>query len=207
MAPVVTLAVEGALDEVVLGRVVRAVGASPGSSYGKRGKDYLRQKASGFNNAARFAPWVLLADLDDEAECAPDLRRGWLPEPATMMCFRIAVRAIESWLLSDPSRLSGFLGVSPALIPPSPEQLDDPKQAMVELAARSSRMEIREGMPPRPGSGIRTGPAYTGRLIEFSLRSWRPQEARKQADSLDRCMRAVSTLVRQCRRRQPVKAR
>ena len=164
MTPVVTLAVEGALDEVVLGRVVRFAGASTGASYGKRGNAYLRQKAAAFNNAARFAPWVLLTDLDHEAECAPGLRRAWLPEPAEMMCFRIAVRAIESWLLSDPAQLGEFLGVSPEIVPGSPELLDDPKQAMVELAARSRRRDIREGMPPRPGSGIRTGPAYTGRL-------------------------------------------
>lgn len=199
MPPLVTLAVEGAVDEAVLGRVVSAAGAGVAYSYGKNGKPDLRRKVNGYNNAARFAPWIVLVDLDLEASCAPELVRSWLPEPASQMCFRVAVRSIEAWLLGDPERLARFLAVSEDLVPSLPEHLDDPKKAMVDLASRSRRRDIRQDMLPRPGSGIRTGPAYPGRLIEFALQHWRVPEARKRIDSLDRSIRAIGRLVRPSR--------
>ena len=195
MVPIVTVAVEGSLDEAVLVRVIRSAGAEVGVCYGKRGKEYLRNRMRGFNNAARFTPWVVLIDLDKEAGCAAALRPKWLPEPAGGMCFRVAVRAIESWLFGDRVRLAEFLSVPQEAVPASPEILQDPKQAMIELAGRSRRREIREDMQPRPRSGLRTGPGYTLRLGEFSMRNWRPEVARKQVDSLDRCLRAISKVV------------
>src|SRR5438105_252690 len=97
MALLVSLAVEGALDEAVLGRLLRDAGAEVGPVYGKRGKDYLRRRVSGFNHAERHAPWLVLTDLDQDPACAAELVRSWLPVPATHMCLRVAVRAVESW--------------------------------------------------------------------------------------------------------------
>ena len=94
-------AVEGVLDEVVVRKLILAAGAQPGTIYGKKGKPYLHQKIEGFNNAAQYRPWIVLADLDRDAECAPPLRNDWLPSPAALMCFRIAVRAVEAWLMAE----------------------------------------------------------------------------------------------------------
>jgi hypothetical protein len=32
----------------------------------------------------------------------------WLPQPAQLMCFRVAVRELESWLLADAEALAAF---------------------------------------------------------------------------------------------------
>ena len=194
---VISGAVEGLVDEAVLRRVVEHAGARVGAVYGKRGKNSLRQSVNGYNQAARFGPWMVLVDLDHEAECAPILRASWLPAPAPGMCFRVAVREIEAWLFADKERLARFLGVPVSQIPSAAERLDHPKQTMVEIARRSRRRDIREDMVPRPGSGRSIGPAYSSRLVEFvqdSTGGWRPDVAATFSDNLARCLRCVERL-------------
>lgn len=183
---VFSAAVEGPTDEAVLRRVVESHGAALGVVYGKHGKDSLRKQLHHYNQAANFSPWIVLIDLDQDADCAPAARAIWLAAPAPHMHFRIAVRAIESWLLADRQSLAAFLSISEAHIPADPESLNNPKETLVNLARRSRRRAIREEMPPRPGSGRPVGPAYTSRLIEYTQLHWRPEIAMNYADSLRR---------------------
>ena len=197
MAPVVTVsaAVEGSLDEAVVDRLIRHVGHEPGTVYGKNGKPFLRDRIGGYNNAAHHTPWVVLIDLDTEAECAPPVRKAWLQNPAPQMCFRVVVRAIEAWLMADAERLAAFIGVARNKVPADPEGLDNPKQAMVNLARQSQRRDVRQDMVPREGSGRTGGPAYTSRLIEYATDRWRPDDAAARANSLRRalnCLRRLS---------------
>jgi hypothetical protein len=192
---VISGAVEGDVDEAVVARLVFEVGGALGAVHGKNGKAQLRQHVAAYNKAACFSPWVVLVDLNGDAECAPLLQEEWLPHPAPRMCFRIAVRAIEAWLLADTHNLSQFLGVTRSAFPPGPELERDPKQKIVSLSANSRRRDVREDMVPRPGSGRKVGPAYTSRLIEFVESHWRPDEAAKRSDSLRRCVERLRELV------------
>jgi hypothetical protein len=162
---------------------------------GKNGKTHLRQRLSGFNQAARHAPWVVVVDLDHSAECAPPFCRDWLPHPSAHMCFRVAVREIEAWLLADRERLARFLSIASGRVPANPEALDDPKLALVNLARHSRRRDIRDDMVPRPSSGREVGPAYTSRVIEFVESQWRPEVAAHLADSLRRCRLRLRGLI------------
>lgn len=139
---VVTAGVEGLVDEAVIRRLAGHAGIEVGPVHGKSGKAHLRQRIAGYNNAARIGPWVVLVDLNREAECAPPLRDAWLRQPAPMMCFRVAVRGVESWLLADRGRLARFLRVPISRIPTAPDSIEDPKRAVIELAARSRRRDI-----------------------------------------------------------------
>ena len=69
---IISSAVEGDLDEAVLRRLVKeqenAVLKTP---YGKSGKSHLRKRLASYNQAARFSPWIVLMDLDHDADCAP----------------------------------------------------------------------------------------------------------------------------------------
>ena len=191
----ISAAVEGTLDEAVVGRLIRNVGGLPGTVYGKNGKPYLRNRISGYNNAARHAPWVVLVDLDAEDVCAPPVHAAWLPDPAPQMCLRFAVQAVEAWLMADTERVAAFIGVARSRVPQDPERLERPKQAMVNLARHSRRRDIRHDMVPRQGSGRTEGPAYTSRLTEYATDRWRPDVAAARADSLRRavdCLRRLS---------------
>ena len=108
---------EGLVDEAVLRRLVEHAGGQTGTVYGRKGKSYLRQKIGGFNQAARHSPWVVLVDLDGDAACAPALCSEWLPYPDANLCFRIATREVEAWLLADGATLMRFLSVAKSRIP------------------------------------------------------------------------------------------
>lgn len=192
---VVTVATEGTADTAVAGRILRDLGLELGPVHGERGKNWLDKNLKGYNNAARFAPWLVLRDLDRDAHCAPDLLPSLLPYPAESMRFRIAVRSVEAWLLADHERIGRFLRIPEARIPADADALTDAKQAVVNLARISASREIREDLLPDPGTTGRVGPAYTSRLIEFATRSWRPKFAARRSHSLRRCLDSMETWV------------
>lgn len=194
----ISAAVEGLIDEAVVKRLVIEVGAMVGPIYGKQGKKPLRAAINGYNKAARHRPWIVLVDLDQDADCAPNLCRAWISEKSPKLCFRVAVREVEAWLLADRQSIARFLSVPVSRVPTDPESEINPKQTMVNLAAKSKRSSIREDMIPRPGSGRSVGPAYTSRLVEFIQSPeplWRPNHAANHSQSLQRCMQCLEQLV------------
>lgn len=192
----VDICVEGLTDEAVVKRIVEHVGLIPGTVYGYKGKRYLLQKLPAYNRAAQFSPWITVVDLDQDADCAPNFIRDTLPAAGQGMRLRVAVRAVESWLMADDHHLAAFLGISSSLIPANPDAEPNPKVTLVNLAQRSRRKAIRLDMVPRPGSGASVGPGYVSRIIEFVTSSntpWRIDVAAAHSDSLRRCIAALVT--------------
>lgn len=197
-AVVFTGAVEGTLDEFVLRRVVQAVGGRLGRVYGRQGKGFLLTRLAGFNEAARLTPWIVLVDLDQDCDCAPACVARWLPDPAEGLHLRVAVRAIESWLLADRDTLAPYLGIGRSHFPDDPDGLDDPKAALVALARGSRRRAIARDMVPRQGSGRSVGPRYTSRMIDYVTATeggWRPGVAASASDSLARTLARLALTV------------
>jgi hypothetical protein len=197
-SPTIYGAVEGIVDEAVLRCLITQLGAVPGPIYGKAGKNHLVKKLRAYNHAASIERWVVLMDLDHDADCAPPFCTICLPNPAYYMSLRIAVREIETWLLADRERIARFLGIAITRIPHNLEEINDPKQLVVQLAAHSRKRDIRQDMTPRPNSTRHVGPAYTSRLIEFiqdATDGWRPVVAAELSDSLNRCLRAMQRLI------------
>jgi hypothetical protein len=195
---VISSAVEGLVDEAVVKCLIVEAGGEIGPVYGKRGKSLLKQRINGYNNAAHHHPWIVLIDLNHEADCPPPLKAAWLPAPGPFMCFRIAVREVEAWLIADRERFASFFRVRLSDVPADPELMNDPKEVVIELSRRSRSRDIRLDMVPRPGSGRKIGPAYVSRLIEFvsdPQRGWRPERAARSSDSLNRSLTRIRELV------------
>ena len=191
-------AVEGISDEAVLRRIVHQVGADLHRVQVQNGKANLRRALPGFNAAARWSGWLVLADLDQDFPCPGALVADWLPAPSPFMRFRVVIREVEAWLLADSERFARFFGVRRANVPVEPELLLDAKSAVVTLTARSRKPNIRKDMTPKPNSGRRVGPAYTSRLIEFAsdlTDGWRPAIAAQHAPSLARCIERLGYLI------------
>lgn len=193
----VTCAVEGVLDEAVAMRIVREVGADPGSIHGKRGKPAVLKALSGFNRAAQHSPWLVMVDLDGGGQhCAPLIVKEHLPVASSLMCFRIAVHAVEAWLLADIENFSAFFSVAQSRLPLNPDSIVDPKGAVVAVAGTSRKTDIRRGVVPRPGSGRRVGATYSSMLLDFTINHWRPAVAAERSDSLRRCLDRLTEAVR-----------
>ncbi len=193
---VVTVALEGRTDRPIVRRLLEEVGLTLGPVYVGHGKTFLDRRLRDYNNAARYAPWLVLRDLDHDAECAPTLARRLLPEPARWMALRLAVRASEAWLLADQERFAQFLGVARARVPSEPEALPDPKGTVVALARHSRSRDVRADMAPRDGSGANVGPGYTSRIELFASSLWRPRVAAQSSRSLAACLAALRRLQR-----------
>ena len=200
MLRTIQAAVEGIVDEAVVRRLIAYAGGQVGTVYGRNGKPALREKIKGYNNAAHFTPWVVLVDLDRDGDCAPPIRKVWVPTPAPNLCFRIAVREIEAWLIADKQTLARYLRIRPDDVPEEPEKLQYPKDVMVNLARGSRSRDIRSDIVPRENSGRRVGPAYASRLIEYAKERWRPEVAADHAESLRRAINCMQRLVRTANR-------
>jgi hypothetical protein len=151
--------------------------------------------SGGYNNAARYRHWAVVVDLDNDYPCAGAALPNWLSAPAPLMCFRIAVRELEAWLLADREGISEFLGIQGELITENPDELSNPKLALIDLARHSRSRAIREDMVPDLAAGQSVGPAYTSRIIEFIGRNWRPDVAAQRSPSLQHCIAALRVLV------------
>jgi hypothetical protein len=195
--PWVNVLVEGVTDEAVVRRLLEHTGLHCGYVYGKNGKGALLKLLPNYNRAAHFTSWLTVVDLDQDAECAPPFVQRVLAVPSQYMVFRVAVQAVEAWLLADAERIAAFLGIPKARIPPSPDTVPDPKALLIDLARQSRRKAIREDIVPREGSGSRVGPGYVGRLIEFVTATehlWRPNIASEHSDSLRRCIESLQAI-------------
>ncbi|MFJ4619917.1 hypothetical protein [Streptomyces sp. NPDC088812] len=191
----VMIAVEGISDEGAVRSILREFGLDVNMVQGKGGKSALLKKLPAYNQAAKFMPWFVLVDMDTVDGCVVASVREWLPVPADLMVFRVAVAEIESWLLADRDAIADFLGVSASKVPRNPDSLQDPKQEIINLARKSRRRDIREGLVPRPNSGTSVGPTYASDIRDFGLRLWRPRIAADESPSLARCLQRVEQLA------------
>ena len=189
----INLAYEDELSRTVLQRLLRSYDDryEVGVCYGQGGFGYLRRQISGFNNAARGVPFLLLTDLDRN-NCPPSLVNEWLPRGVhPNLLFRVAVREVEAWLLADRSGIARLLGIQIDTVPHNPESLPDPKAALVGLARRSRHGGVRRDIVPPDRSTAQQGPNYNGRLGEFVAHVWNPTAASANSPSLKRTLRAL----------------
>ncbi len=121
--------------------------------------------------------------------------QDWVPHPAPHLCFRVAVRALEAWLLADTDAVASYLSVAKTRVPADPEAEAHPKRTLVNIARLSRRPAIAKDMVPREGSGRSEGPAYASRIVEFASLHWRPEVAAERSDSLRRAIACLRRLA------------
>ncbi|TAF94891.1 MAG: hypothetical protein EAZ14_12175 [Runella slithyformis] len=159
-----------------------------GNSYSDRGFGYIKKGISGFNAASVYTPFFVLTDLDKH-ECPVALMNKWLPTENRNqnLIFRIAVREIESWILSDREGFASFIGISIENIPTKPDLEADAKQTLINLVRKSRKRRIKEDIVPRSEYAA-VGPNYNDRLMEYILENWDIGRATQNSDSLKRAI-------------------
>lgn len=184
----INIVVEDHLSEIVVRKLLDWSGRSYtiGITLNRGGKGYIKKNIKGFNNASQGTPFFVLTDLD-MFDCAPALITQWLPvKQNPNLIFRIAVKEVEAWLLGDRVGLAKFLKISYDDIPQDVEKIQDPKQFIISLARKSKSSEIRKDIVPSSKSLRVQGPNYNGRLSEFVINFWDPDQASSLSDSLMR---------------------
>lgn len=147
--------------------------------------DYIQQ-------ARHVQPVLCIADTD--RECALRCLENWLPKKNhANFIFRLAVTESESWILADKSAFAQFLSVAQNIMPPRPDELSDAKRALLQLAKRSKKRELREELisqfdDSKPGSG------YNTHLRRFVLQHWSAERAALHSPSLNRALPKLQSL-------------
>lgn len=180
----INLVYEDDLSEAVMFKLINHFGDKyiVHNTYSGHGFGYLKSNIKGFNQASVVSPFFMLTDLDNYT-CPTSLIKDWINFPLhSNFIFRIAVREVEAWLLSDIEGLSEFLKVSTVNFPVFPENEFDPKNTLIQLARRSRIRRIREDLVPI-NENAAIGPNYNGCLIEFVFYNWKIETALTRSKS------------------------
>ncbi|WP_294052793.1 DUF4276 family protein [Thiolapillus sp.] len=191
------VATEDALSEAVLDRIFQFfdVDIEVITWMRKNGIGYLQSKFPELVRLAGSVPVLMLVDLDRK-ECAPALLRDWLQNVALPdgLLFRVAVREVEAWLLADHEAFAEFARTPARQLPDKPDELEDPKQFLLNLVRRYARRPTKDALLPRKGAVSKVGVGYNTELIRFVKEIWRPDRAAEYSDSLARMIPRVQAL-------------
>lgn len=183
----IDIAVEGRSEVIFLRSLFYRLGVSVGTVYGQKGIDHFKQQAAGFAVRGRYSPILLLADFCDlHSDCIVQAVRELVPDPPPLAHVRLAVRELESWVLASRSRVALYFGVSLAHVPTDPDELDDPKLSLVNLARRSPYRRRGSMFVPVPGHSGVVGRDYLDGLSELINEHWDLEEACEHSPSLRR---------------------
>ncbi|HIJ94933.1 MAG TPA: hypothetical protein HPP94_04200 [Desulfuromonadales bacterium] len=93
--------------------------------------------------------------------------------------------------LADRSQFAGWLGIEETEVPVNPETSRDPKADLLNLAKKSRKRELKEGLLPNKGAPSPIGLEYNDLLCNFVKSEWRLDEAVKIAPSLARAIQRL----------------
>lgn len=188
------LVVEGALDEAVARRLLDDHEIGITACIVTDGKPDLDSGLRDWNDSARQLPWIVIRDLDDDADCAPTWIARHVGTRNDRFHVRLAVREVEAWLLADADGLASCLGIDPVRVPSDPEAERDAKRRIVNLA-RSSRIRgVRTDVVPRDGTPNIVGPGYVQRMMSFAESRWNWRVAARKSRSLKGCLGAIRSI-------------
>mgnify|MGYP001586866076 CR=1 FL=1 len=189
-----SLATEDELSETVAIRLLEEQGITPDQRLRKGGYGYLRSKVSSWKDLARLRPVLLLTDLDDLV-CPVALKADWFGPPPLppWLCFRIAVREVEAWLLADHMAMKVLYGKK-SKMPLAPETLPDPKQHLLQLALKAPRV-VKDDIVRCEGSVLKQGVGYNARLCDLVRTTWDPDRAARLAPSLAKARCRIAELA------------
>ena len=157
---------------------------------GRKGNGYLRTKMDSWYQMAEHLLMMVLTDLD-RANCLVEFRYQWVADrklPESLI-FRIAVREVESWALADHDAMRELVGKK-GVLPMAPDELPDPKQALLSLC-RTAPKSVREDLIKCNDGQLRKGLGYNTRLTHWINTVWCPQRAAERSPSLARARKRL----------------
>lgn len=187
---------EDFLSEVVVEKIIGSFGDrfKICNRYITDGNSRMKRNLRGYSQASAYTPFCIVTDLDNET-CAPALITSWANKIQLNdnLIFRVAVREIETWVMADRNAFSKFSGIPLRRIPLDLETVTDPKATLFSLVENYGKKTIRQDLLPADATAT-VGPGYNLVLSEFVYKSWDPNRAQLNSNSLYRMIRHLSRL-------------
>lgn len=194
MTPI-AVATEDQLSEAIALRLIADIPTPHRVTFklGNKGNGYLSSKMSSWYEMAQHQVMVVLTDLD-RANCLLEFRDQWLAHaPPDSLVFRVAVREVESWVLADHIAMRALIGAK-GVLPVAPDELPDPKQALLGLAKRAPK-QVRDDLLKTMDGRLAQGLGYNARLTEWVSTQWSPHRASERSPSLARARLRLNEVV------------
>lgn len=191
-----TIATEDQLSEAVILRVMSEVPTPHFIQHklGRTGNGYLRSRMRSWYQMVQQQVVVVLTDVD-RANCVVDFRAQWLATaPPENLVFGIAAREVESRVLADHDAMRCLIGPR-GVLPPAPDSLADPKQALLGLAKSASK-NVGDGLFKVVDGNLTQGLGYNARLTAWIQSEWCPTRAQERSPSLERARLRLNDAVR-----------
>lgn len=197
---VIRIVVEDELSEAVVKKIIydnTKISDLNFQTIGKRGRGKIKNRVNEFNNQSEALYFVILIDLNSDP-CAPELIREWFKHPIRKnLIFRVAVREVEAWILSDIDAISRYFNMNKDLVYKevgNPDLLTDPKKKLLSIVNRSKNKSLKKDIVKQQGTILLQGSAYNTILSDFVLYNWESDRARVKSTSLNRAILAIKTL-------------
>lgn len=194
MTPI-AIATEDQLSEAIALRLIADISTPHFVQHKLRrqGNGYLKSKMGSWYQMAHQQVMLVLTDLD-RADCLVEFRDKWLTvEPPDNLLLRIAVREVESWVLADHVAMRELIGAK-GVLPVAPDELPDPKQALLRLA-KGAPKQVRNDLLKTINGNLSPGLGYNARLSEWVNSVWNPQRAAARSPSLARTQVRLNEVV------------
>jgi hypothetical protein len=190
------IATEDALSEAVAESLLTQSGIRDiHTKIRREGFGYLKKRVAELNRMAeKVMPALLITDLDQK-NCPAQMIAEWLPVRRNeRLLLRVAVRETESWVLADRTAFARFIGISVAASPTAPDELSDPKAALLRLVRQSSSRHLKQDILPAKRSTSPVGLGYNSQLCHFVRAHWKSNRAAEYSPSLSRALLRVQDL-------------
>ncbi len=151
----------------------------------------LKRNMRKYINLSKKQKVLVITDLDQNP-CAPILVKDWLDG---MVCppgltFRVAVREIEAWVLSDREAIAEWMKIPVARIPIRVDEVMDPKVEIIRLAQKAKNQDVKRYLPPASGAKVGTG--YNSLLVRFINNNWDIDRAKINSPSLKKAYQRIA---------------
>ena len=185
--------VEGPTDIPVVTALMRAAGWNDNQFKvtSANGKGVIDRDIKKYWEAARFLPYVIFRDLDQDADGCPVTLRAELvehtPGESPDLLIRIVDQCIELWILADRHGVAEFCNRSVASVKPPASHHKPYLLRMMKDAKLKDAVEQK-------GRELAFGPAYAVHLQCLMTHYWSIERAATESDSLRRALERLTDL-------------
>ncbi|MDR3246240.1 MAG: hypothetical protein LBT50_07390 [Prevotellaceae bacterium] len=166
----------------------------------------IKSKMTEFNTLSSYYPVILLMDLDNNG-CAPQFVGKMITDKNQNFIINVAVDEAEAWLMADRKGFADYFKIMMSDMPSAYQTKQGGRKSVIEmnfaykssmyltheLIKKSKNSEFVQQLTPKEGAA--KGPEYNSCILPFIQTAWNIDNARQNANSLDRMIIRLQNLI------------